>query len=92
MKRGAATHHDDPHPRTSTLLCSLAEAPGETLRFADLLAGLGERAFGALLLVFALPNCLPVPALPGLSTLMALPLVLLSAQLALGRRQPWLPR
>jgi hypothetical protein len=86
-------HHGEcARPRTSDLLRAVAEAPGETLRFADLLAVLGDRAFGALLLVFALPNCLPVPALPGLSTLMALPLVLLSAQLALGRRQPGLPR
>ena len=85
-------HGEGARPRTSERLRSLAEAPGESLRFADLLEVLGDRAFGALLLVFALPNCLPLPALPGLSTVMALPLVILSAQLLLGRRQPGLPR
>ncbi|MDF1608029.1 exopolysaccharide biosynthesis protein [Hoeflea sp. YIM 152468] len=48
-----------------------------------------ERAFGLLLLVLALPCCLPfIYVLP---QLVALPMVVLAAQMATGRRAPWLP-
>jgi hypothetical protein len=48
-----------------------------------------ERAFGLLLLVLALPCSLPfVYVLP---QLVALPMLLLSVQMASGRRAPWLP-
>ncbi|MEI6985262.1 MAG: exopolysaccharide biosynthesis protein [Rhodospirillaceae bacterium] len=56
----------------------------------DLLVALKDRAFGALILVFAAPNVLPTP--PGTSTLLGAPLIFLTAQLALGREVPWLPR
>lgn len=48
-----------------------------------------ERAFGLLLLVLALPCCLPFVYL--LPQLVALPMVVLAAQMAAGRRSPWLP-
>jgi hypothetical protein len=48
-----------------------------------------ERAFGLLLLVLALPCCLPFVYL--LPQLVALPMVVLAAQMASGRRAPWLP-
>jgi hypothetical protein len=60
----------------------------ERISIGDLLAALGNRALAALLFVFAVPNVLPVP--PGTSTILGAPLVILAAQLAVGR-QPWLP-
>jgi hypothetical protein len=48
-----------------------------------------KRAFGALLLIFAIPNALP--AIPGTSGILGLPLLFLSAQMMLGRA-PWLPK
>jgi len=48
-----------------------------------------ERAFGLLLLVLALPCCLPFVYL--LPQLVALPMLVLAAQMASGRRAPWLP-
>jgi hypothetical protein len=48
-----------------------------------------ERAFGLLLLVLALPCCLPFVYL--LPQLVALPMVVLAVQMASGRRAPWLP-
>ena len=51
---------------------------------------LGDRSIGGLLLVLALPMALPVPA-PGISVLFGVPLIVISAQLALGYRRPWLP-
>lgn len=66
-----------------------ADARRDDISIGDLFRALGERAFGALLLVFALPNVVPTP--PGTSALLGLPLVILSAQLMLGQ-SPWLPR
>ncbi|MBU4528671.1 MAG: exopolysaccharide biosynthesis protein [Hoeflea sp.] len=48
-----------------------------------------ERAFGLLLLVLALPCCLPFVYL--LPQLVALPMLVLAAQMASGRKAPWLP-
>lgn len=49
---------------------------------------LGDRALGALMFIFAVPNILPVP--PGTSAVLGTPLVFLAAQMTFGR-QPWLP-
>ena len=64
-------------------------APCERIAIADLLLAADDRAFAALLFLFAVPNVLPTP--PGTSSALGVPLILLSAQLALGRRTPWLP-
>lgn len=50
---------------------------------------LDERAFGLLILLFAIP-CL-VPGLPG-AQLIAIPIFLLAIQLAFGAKEVWLPR
>nr|WP_274390087.1 exopolysaccharide biosynthesis protein [Azospirillum doebereinerae] len=54
-----------------------------------IMALLGDRAFGALLLILSIPNILPVP---GLSTATGVPMILIGAQMAAGRAGPWLPR
>ena len=46
---------------------------------------------GALLLILALPMWLPIPA-PGISVAFGVPLILVSAQLLVGRRFAWLPQ
>jgi len=68
----------------------VAGHPGERIVLGDLIELLGDRAFGAMLLIFALPNMVPVP-LPGLSTVLGAPMVLFAAQLMLGHPKPWLP-
>jgi hypothetical protein len=72
----------------SDVLQRLAEEEGERISIGDLLRELGDRALGALLFVFAFPNVLPAP--PGTSAILGLPLVFLAAQLAF-RLPPWLP-
>ncbi|WP_203075175.1 exopolysaccharide biosynthesis protein [Falsiroseomonas ponticola] len=75
----------------SALLDSLArDWPTETLTLGDLAAALGQRGFGVLIVIFALPNLLPF-YLPGLSTVAGLPMMLVAAQLAAGRPRPALP-
>lgn len=60
----------------------------ERISVGDLLAALGDRALGALMFVFAIPNVLPTP--PGTSAVLGAPLVFLAAQITFGRK-PWLP-
>jgi len=74
----------------STILRAVAERPEPTVSIAELTALFGGRALGALLLVFGLLCTLPLP--PGSTTVLGAPLVLLSPQLVIGTRAPWLPR
>jgi hypothetical protein len=77
--------------RISAILEALpGTVAGERISFGDLVDALDGRAYGPLIVVFAAPNMLPV-ALPGISAVLGAPLILLTAQLMLGRRRPWLP-
>src|SRR5690554_8128838 len=76
--------------KLSGLLLDIVQDETRTrISVADLLAALQVRAFGALLLIFALPNVIPTP--PGTSAILGLPLLFLTAQMMLGQA-PWLPR
>jgi hypothetical protein len=68
-----------------------AQAKGETLSVNDIAQFMQRRTIGALLLIFALPMVIPIPA-PGVSVAFGIPLILVSAQLFLGLTQVWLPR
>lgn len=62
----------------------------ERVSFGDLVDSFEIGAYAPLIVLFAAPNILPV-ALPGISAILGAPLILLTAQLMLGRRKPWLP-
>lgn len=73
----------------SEVLREISDDPSrERVSIGDLLVALGDRALGALLFTFAIPNILPTP--PGTSAVLGAPLIFLAAQLTLGRK-PWLP-
>lgn len=65
------------------------QAKGEQITLGALSDAMEERAFGLLLLVLALPCCLPFVYI--LPQLVALPMVVLAWQMASGRNAPWLP-
>jgi len=77
--------------RLSDVLVEVAGTARETISIEDLLRAVGERSFGALLVLFALPNAL-AGVLPGLSVVLGVPLMLLSLQLLVASQRPWLPR
>ena len=78
------------HRSTSDVLLSLVrEFPGERMKLADLIEGLGERSFGFLLLIFGIA-CAIAP--PGFATIFAIPLMLFGLQMLAGFRSAWLPR
>jgi hypothetical protein len=75
----------------STLLTDFAESwAADRVQLTDIVDVLGERVYGLLLLVFAIPNAIPNPV-PGITAILGLPLVLISAQMLLGRPRPWFP-
>ena len=80
--------------RVSDVLIALFDAgdPDDRVTIADLIGALHERAMGIGILLFALPNALPLPGIPGVSAVLGAPLILLALQLAVGRRDPWLPK
>ena len=76
--------------RLSVMLEELAQDDmRERIAISDLLVAMQLRAYGALLLIFALPNVLPAP--PGTSGLLGLPLLFIATQMMLGR-VPWFPK
>lgn len=76
--------------RLSEIFHEIAQdAQNDRISVAHLLERLQDRAFGALMLVFAFPNILPSP--PGMAGVLGLPLLFLSSQMMLGQL-PWLPR
>jgi len=77
--------------RTSdVLLAMVEEGSSERISVGDLVDRMADRAFGFLILLLALPNCVPSP--PGLSTITGLPIIVFALQIAIGGHRPWLPR
>ena len=90
--QGCANIDGAPPARTSALLEALAQAHrADRITLGDMVQGLGDRAFGVLLFAFAAPN-LPPLGVPGVSSVCAVPLIILSLQLLRGHREPSLPR
>ena len=57
----------------------------------EILSLAGERTFGFLFVLLALPSALPIPA-PGYSIPFGIVMLLLAFQLIKGDNQPWLPK
>ncbi|MEM1366309.1 MAG: exopolysaccharide biosynthesis protein [Pseudomonadota bacterium] len=60
------------------------------ISIGDLAHVLRDRSFGAFLLVFSIPCLLPFP--PFTTVILGMPLVIITWQMMLGRREVWLPR
>lgn len=69
------------------LLEQLAQRP---LTLSDILTETSERGFSLVIGLLVLPFLFPMP--PGLTTILGSGCLLLSLQMMMGRRSPWLPR
>jgi hypothetical protein len=79
------------HRSTSEALVAIVRAfPGEQMRLQDLMVGLGERSFGFVLLLFGVLSAIAI--VPGLATIIAIPLLFFGLQMLAGYRTPWLPK
>ena len=86
--------HTDPSPERppslSQRLAEIGEMSGpDRIPLSELARQLHSRVWGGLLVVFAAINIIPLP--PGTNTVIAIPLVLISAQMVFGRASPWFP-
>lgn len=81
----------EPHnERLSDILKRLAQDDNPDLTLGDIVRALGERGFGALILLLAAPNIIPLP--PGSSFIFGVPLVFITAQLMIKQNKVWLPQ
>jgi hypothetical protein len=77
--------------KASELLEELHDAfPEERVSVGEVLDRLERRAFGLLLLLLAIPNC--IPNIPGISTIFGVMLVAPALQMIMGAGKPWLPK
>ncbi len=63
----------------------------EHISVSELVKRLGSEGFGLFMLIFCLPNALPIPLPPGVSTVFALPVLIIGAQRLLGFKSLWIP-
>ena len=75
----------------SEVLLDLAGDGSGWLRLGDIVTALGDRGYGILIFILALPSVLPL-YIPGVSALFGIPLALIALQMMLGLPRPWLPQ
>ncbi|WP_137124833.1 exopolysaccharide biosynthesis protein [Roseomonas sp. HF4] len=79
------------HAPASELILSVARSwPEPRITMGELMQAFGMRSYGLLIVLFALPNLLPI-YIPGLSPIFGAPLGIVCLQLALGYPTPRLP-
>jgi hypothetical protein len=79
------------HVRTAELLRTALDATsGDTITLGEFLDTIGERAFGFVILILALPNFIPVPI--GVGGVMGVLVILVGLQMLAGFEHPWLPK
>jgi len=81
--------HARPLPLSQRLHQIVEEEGPDRLTFSALALQLHARAWGGLLVIFAAINVIPLP--PGASIFFAIPLMIVTAQMAFGRASPWFP-
>lgn len=76
-------------PLSQRLAQIVAEDGPDRLTFSQLAAQLHSRAWGGLLFIFGAIDLLPLPPLT--SIFFAIPMLVVSAQMVIGRETPWFP-
>lgn len=85
---------DEAHPLDavpfSEVLAHVGSRPEERLTLRELVDAFGERGFGALLLLLGLLSAL-IGTIPGTTTIIGIPILIIGMQLLLRRDELWLP-
>ncbi|MDQ0320698.1 hypothetical protein QO002_002836 [Pararhizobium capsulatum DSM 1112] len=79
----AKAGHAAEHKQLSDILNDLAATAGPKITLRDLSIAMQDRSFGAFLVVFALPNLIPLP--PGATLILGLPLIFIAWQMVTAR-------
>lgn len=74
----------------SQLLRHISDTSGPTVTLGAIAEAMADRSFGAFLVVFCIPNLIPLP--PGATIILGLPLVFIAFQMAFSRLDTiWMP-
>lgn len=65
---------------------------GEKISVGDLVEALNSRGYGALLIGPSLITVLPTGAIPGVPAVTAILIALVSIQILIGKKEPWIPQ
>jgi hypothetical protein len=77
--------------KLSELLRHVSDGAGDKITLGQIASAMDDRSFGAFLVVFCLPNLVPLP--PGATFILGLPLVFIACQMAFSRLDTiWLPK
>ncbi|MFM7631022.1 MAG: exopolysaccharide biosynthesis protein [Alphaproteobacteria bacterium] len=77
--------------RTSELIVNLLDRDHhQTITIQSFLDSLGDRVYGLGMLLWVLPNCIPM--IPGVAGVTGVMIMIMALQMALGQVTPWLPR
>lgn len=88
LARSNATVHQE---KLSELLRRVSDGAGDRITLGQIAHAMDDRSFGAFLVVFCLPNLVPLP--PGATVILGLPLVFIACQMAFSRLDTiWLPK
>lgn len=83
-------HEAHAHEPASAVLARIArETPEERIPLGTLIDALGERTFGLVMLVLALPCA--IPFLYGVPQIVSVPMIFVAGQMLVGRDALWLP-
>lgn len=63
----------------------------DTVTLNEFKEAISHRSYGLLIFFFALPCIIPIPT-PGLSAIVGIPLAILTFQMMIGLKSPWLPK
>lgn len=78
--------------RTSEILRQILEENSQDqITIQQIVSGLGSTSFGTSLMVFSIPELAPIP-IPGLSAVVAIPEIVISAQMIMGSDEIRLPK
>jgi len=82
------------YKRSSEILMEIAQDKSlkGNLTFRRILKMLGDRTFGVGLLFFSLPSALPFSAIPGVSLVFGIPIIIFAFQMLFARKTLWLPK
>lgn len=82
---------EKPEMTLSELLRHVCDSAGDRISLGQIADVMADRSFGAFLVVFCLPNLIPLP--PGATFILGLPLVFIAFQMAFSRLDTiWLPK
>lgn len=79
------------HQSLSENLKAITAGGEEQVSLGQIVDAINDKQFGMLLIIFAIPSALPVPA-AGYSTPFGIVILILGLQMLVGRRTPWFPQ